>query len=194
MTLIRREEEIQNNVFQIPNKSRVTRRNSRRCTGHSLDLGVERNDVENKFTFLKENGKPQPTRWWNDSRNLDTQYSKVFLRWLVGILRRKNNKETIHFIHCGSFEHSALKSNKSLSKSGQYQRSSWKLVWKFGLKPHEKPPKAMNDKILKGVQSQEEDSLVKSTKEWRARNWKQISRMWTELRDTGNRSPIYKIL
>ena len=83
MILIRREEEIQNNVFQIPNKSRITRRNSRRGTGHSLDLGVERNGVETKFTFLKENGKPQPTRWWNDSRNLDTQYSKVFLRWLV---------------------------------------------------------------------------------------------------------------
>ena len=65
-------------------------------------------------------------------------------------------------LHCGSFEHSAFKSNKSLGKSAQYPRSSWKLVWKFGLKPHEKPPKAMNDKKLKGVQSQEENSLVKA--------------------------------
>ena len=34
-----REQKIQN-VSQIPNKSRITRRNSRRGTGHSLDLAI----------------------------------------------------------------------------------------------------------------------------------------------------------
>ena len=36
MTSIGRREEIQNNEFQIPNKSRITRRDSRKGTGHSL--------------------------------------------------------------------------------------------------------------------------------------------------------------
>ena len=61
MVLIGREEEIQKSVFQIPIKSRTTRRNSSRGTGHFLDLEAKRSGVENQITFLKENGKTQPT-------------------------------------------------------------------------------------------------------------------------------------
>ena len=64
MILIGREEEIQKNVFQVPNKSRTKRRNSRKGTGHSLDLEATRCGMEHQITLLKENGRRQPTWWW----------------------------------------------------------------------------------------------------------------------------------
>ena len=40
----------------------------------------------------------------------------------------EKEQQGAHTFHCGSFEHRALKSNGSLSKSVQYLRSSCKLV------------------------------------------------------------------
>ena len=51
-----KKKEIQHKVFQIPNKSRITRRDSRKDTGHSLDLEMKRNEMELTVTLLKENG------------------------------------------------------------------------------------------------------------------------------------------
>ena len=68
--------EIQNNVFQIPNKSRITREDSREDTGHSSALEAKRNGMELTVVHMKENGIPPPHRWWNDSKKpVIIQYS-----------------------------------------------------------------------------------------------------------------------
>ena len=157
MILIGREEEIQNSVFQIPNKSRTTRRNSRRSTGHSLDLEAKRSGMENQITILKGNDKTQPTWWWNTSRNLDIHYSKVFLR--RGFLRKKKQQGD-HAPPCGCFEHRAFvfHSANQLCIYGAVAR--W--CEDFGMKSDETPPKTSNDKILKEVRPEEMTSLVEA--------------------------------
>ena len=68
-------EEIQKNVFQIPYKSRITRRDSREDTGHSLALETNWNGVELSVIHLKEHGILLPHRWWNDSKKRVLQHS-----------------------------------------------------------------------------------------------------------------------
>ena len=53
-------------VFQIPNESRITRRDSREDIGHSSALETKRNGMELSVLNLKENEIPPPHRWWND--------------------------------------------------------------------------------------------------------------------------------
>ena len=59
---------IQNNVCQIPKKSRSMRRDSRKDTGHSSAFETKRSGTELSVVHLKENGIPQSHRWWNDSK------------------------------------------------------------------------------------------------------------------------------
>ena len=68
-------EEIQKNVFQVPNKSRITRRDSREDTGHSQARETKRNGTELSATHLMENEILSPHRWWNESKKPVTQYS-----------------------------------------------------------------------------------------------------------------------
>ena len=62
MIFIGREEETQNNAFQIPNKSRTTRRNSRRGIGHYLDLEAKR------IRYGKSKFPPEGN--WQDTANM----------------------------------------------------------------------------------------------------------------------------
>ena len=57
-----------------------------------LDLEAKRNGLENQITFLKENGKTEPT--FEGSGHPVFKGVSPLAR---GILRNKNNKETIHF-------------------------------------------------------------------------------------------------
>ena len=59
------------------NKSRMMRRDSREDTGHSSALEMKRNGMELSAIHLKENGIPQPLRWWNDSEKPASQCSRV---------------------------------------------------------------------------------------------------------------------
>ena len=79
-----------------------------------------------------------------------------------GILRKKNIKGD-HTHQCGFFEHRIYVSNSSLCKSAQYLRRSVTLVGVkiLGVTSDEKPPKTINDDILKEVQPKEVTSLVK---------------------------------
>ena len=56
LTSIGGREAIQHNVFRIPNKSRTMRRDSRKDTGHSLDLVMKRICMELTVILLQENG------------------------------------------------------------------------------------------------------------------------------------------
>ena len=71
--------EIQNNVFQIPKKSRCMLRSSR---GHWTFL-KKRNGMKVTNIRLKENGFPPPRKWWNDSKKQVTLSSRVPVLWVV---------------------------------------------------------------------------------------------------------------
>ena len=80
-----------------------------------------------------------------------------------GFLRRKNNKETIHFTAEASITELL---NQTIHSANQLSIYGAVASWceKFGLKPDEKPPKTLNDNMLKGVQPKEVTSLVKAPK------------------------------
>ena len=82
-TSVGQREEFQKDVFQILNKSRIARKDSREDTGHSSAHERKRNDTELSATHLKENGIPSPNRWWNASKKLVTQYSRASVLWVV---------------------------------------------------------------------------------------------------------------
>ena len=52
-TLIGQKEAMKSNAFQIPKKSRITRGDSRKDIGRSLDLEMKRNGMEIVFTNQK---------------------------------------------------------------------------------------------------------------------------------------------
>ena len=178
MTLNGQGEEMQINVFQIPSKSRTTRRGSRKGTGHSLDLGVNWNGIELKVGILLH------------------PVFKIISALARGILKRNNNRETIHFTADASntkLFFRTIHSANQLSIHGAV--ASW--CEEFGLKPDEtseKLTKTENDQILKEVRPQEVNVLVQTPRNDDHRNWKQIARMLSELRDTGKRNPIYENL
>ena len=68
---------IQRNVFRIPNESRITRRDSRKDTGHSSALETTRIGVELSVFRLREHEILPPHRWWNDSKKPVIQYSRA---------------------------------------------------------------------------------------------------------------------
>ena len=78
MTSDGQREKFQKNVSQIPNKSRSTQKYFRKDTGHSSALETKRSGMELSVRHLKENGIPQPHKWWNDSKKV-TQYSRASL-------------------------------------------------------------------------------------------------------------------
>ena len=161
MILIGREEEIQNNVFQVPNKSRTTRRNSRKGTGHSLDLEATRCGMENQITLLKENGRRQPTWWWEQFEESGHPVLISVPPLARGILRKKNNKETIHFSADASnteLLYRTIHSANQLSIYGAVAR--W--CEDFGMKTDEKPPKTLHDEMLREFQPKEVTSVVKA--------------------------------
>ena len=77
MTSNGQREELQNEVFQIRNKSRSTRRDSRQDTGHSSAPETKRSGAELSVTHLGENGVASSRIWWNDSKKRVTQYSRA---------------------------------------------------------------------------------------------------------------------
>ena len=195
MTMNGQRKEIQNNVFQIPNTSRITRRDSRKGTGRSLDLVVNWNCMELKVNFLKENGNPLLTRWWNDSRKLDIQYSRSLVPWLVEIWKEGWRRN--HTLHCGCFDHRALISNDSLSKSAQYVRSSCLLMWRVWSDALWNFRKAYEDRTWSSIERSETARSAffgsNSKARW-SRIWKQPARKHSELWDTRERNPIYESL
>ena len=100
MTLIGGGEEIQKNVFQVPNKSRITRRDSREDTGHSQARETKRDGTELSATHQMENRILSSLRWWNESKKPVTQYSwSQFSALICGILKKKKKggRCTVHF-------------------------------------------------------------------------------------------------
>ena len=89
MTLNGRGEEILNNVFQIRNNSRSTRKYSREDTEHSSALETKSRGTEISATHMKGHGTPSPHRLWDGSKQRVTQYVKSISALSGGILKRK---------------------------------------------------------------------------------------------------------
>ena len=70
-------QDVQNNVFQIPEKSRITRRDCREDIGHSSAPETKRNGMELTVVRLKENEILPTHRWWNDSKKPVIQNSRA---------------------------------------------------------------------------------------------------------------------
>ena len=129
MTSIGQGNEMQKDVLQIPNKSRISRRDSRDDIGHSSALETKRSGTELSATHLKEHGIPSLHGWWNDSKKPVTQCSRASVLWVVKfgterITEIPSTSMRIHRTH-----------NYYLARFTQqiawYLRNSLNLVWKF---------------------------------------------------------------
>ena len=87
--------EIQKSVFRIPNKSRITRRDSREDTGHFYAQVMKKNGTERTPTHLEEN-RCIATEWWDISKNWTPSF-KGISALNRGILTRRGGRCTIHF-------------------------------------------------------------------------------------------------
>ena len=93
------EEKNQKGVFQIPNKSRITRRDYRKGTGHSLDLVVKWNECEEnpsaRIEWSYESAWISITRSRKLMRNTNqnpTVYSQEATRWHSNFQEKKQMK------------------------------------------------------------------------------------------------------
>ena len=127
MTSIGRREEVQKDAFQILNKSRITRRDSREDTGHSLAPAMKRSGTELSARHLKDTRIPSAQRWWDVSKETGHPVSKSISALGRGILKRVGGRDTIHFNADSSNTELLSRTNHS-NKSAQYLRISLKLV------------------------------------------------------------------
>ena len=116
--------EIQNKLFQIPRKSRITRRDSREDTGHSLVLETKRNRKELTVVHLKENADSTATQMVDRFTETGYPVFKSTSTLNRGVLKRKKTRDTQNF----NTDVSNTELNDSLSKSALYLRSSPKSV------------------------------------------------------------------
>ena len=148
-------------VLRIPNKSRISQRGSREDTGHSKAQVMKKNGTERTPTNLKENGIPSLQK----SRNISTKTNIQRYQCSESWNSEKKRWQRYHTLRCGFIEHRALVSHDSLSKSGQYRRSSIKLAqWTPNQKELTvaKSVAKENEQLLKNVKPQEVNSLVRT--------------------------------
>ena len=153
--------------FQIPNKSRSTRKYAREDTEHSSALETKRNGMELSVTHLKEHGIPLRHRWWHDSQrnwSPSVQEYECFELW------NSEKKEKRHHTHpCGCFEHRTLISHDSLSSETTEQllasvKSSVKCRMRQS-RLRKRFVEKENEQLLKNVKTQEGHSFGTNSKE-----------------------------
>ena len=83
---------VNGNVFKIPKKSEIMRRDSCEDIGRSLDLEVKRSGVFHIYQSLKGHGSPWQPKCYNDSWRQDTQFFKVPVLWIVTSLKERKTK------------------------------------------------------------------------------------------------------
>ena len=185
-----------------------TRRgNSEQCISNSEHVkNYAKKFTQEHWTFFrlgsekKWYGKPNylPEGKWQDTGNMMVEQFEesghpVFrgVSPLARILRKKNNKETIHFNADAlntELLYRTIHSANQLSVYGAVAR--W--CEDFGMMSDETHPKTKKDKILKEVQPKEVISWVKAPRNAQPAAGNSLREVPTELRNTENRSPIYK--
>ena len=104
-------------------------------------------------------------------------------------------------LQCGFVEHRTLVSQNSLSKSAQYLRSSFKMVWRVRSMDSESERVVCGDfrgkrkwAATEKCEAARSEFLGANSKERESGIWKQIARMCSEIWNTGERNPIYESL
>ena len=165
------------NVFQTPNKSRLTRRDSREDTGLSSVLETKRSGAELSATPLKEmgfrrrknGGTIQRNRWPTVPEN------QCFQSW---------NSEKKKEISWTSMQNPQTQKSyfRTVHSANQLRVDFWKVPGKRKWAATEK---------CEAVRS---EFFGANSKEWYSSIWKQIARMSSEIWSIGERNPIYKSL
>ena len=170
MTSIGLRKGIQKIVFRSPNKSRITRQDSREDTGQSSAKKMEKNGTERTLVSLKENEIPSLLKWWDISKKLDTQYSRGFSAFNHGILRRKGGKCTVHFKAGSSNTELLFRTTppaNQISINGAVSRWCEELAQRI-LGQNElivgKSVAKENEQLLKKVNPQEVNSVVQTSR------------------------------
>ena len=83
--------------------------------------------LEHFFSHLKENEILQSLTWWNDSRNLIIQFSRVWELWVVEFW--KGRMARTPYTSMRMLRTRVLVPNHSFCESSQYSRSSCELLW-----------------------------------------------------------------
>ena len=136
------------------------------------------------------NTNGEATRWIGSS---SIQENQCFESWNS----EKEEYQRHRTLQRGCFQHSALISNDSLSKSAQYLRSSRLLVWRVCFEAWWNFRKAHEDRKFANTEWREtarSKFFGANSKERWARIWKWIARVHSELWDIGERNLIYKNL
>ena len=201
MTSIGRREEFQKDVFQIPNKSRITQRGSREDCGHSSVQATKRSGTELSATHLKgkwdsiahTDGGTHQRNW--SPRIQEHQCSESWNS-------EKKRWQRYHTLQCGFIENRALVSHNSLSKSGQSHTgavSGW--CEEFGQKrPTDRESTSVrfvakeNEQLLKSVKPQEVNSLVQTPRSDNRASGNRLRECFQRFENTGERHPIYESL
>ena len=129
--------EIQNNVFQIPNKSRITRRDSREDNEHSTALGDEKKWYGTLSKTPERKWDSTATKMMERFKETGHPIFKSICALSRGILKRKNNRDTIHFNADASNTELLVRTTLSANQLSIYGAvSSW--CEEFGQRPNER--------------------------------------------------------
>ena len=146
-------------------KSRDTRRNPRRDAGRSSVLETKTSGMELFLTHLKENGTLQPLKMLERFKDTGHPVFNSISALSRGILKKKNNRDTIHFSAHASNTELLFRIIHSVNQLSIYGAvSNW--CEQFGLIEEEKRQEKHNESVTRGVltsvKSQEVKHLVSS--------------------------------
>ena len=179
--------------MSISNSEHVTNYGKKFAKGHWTFFGP---GSEKKF-YGKSNHFPEGS--WHDTANMMVEQFEASGHPVFkgvsplarGILRKKNNEETIHF--------SADASNTALSDRTSHSAHQLNIYgavarWceDFGMTSDETPLRTIKWSDIERSSTKRIDFFGKRSKECAARTRKQCAWSSTQLRNTGNRCPIYK--
>ena len=163
MTSSGQRKEIQNNVFQIPNKSRITRRDSRKDNIPWTS--------KNEKKWWRTHNCTLEGKWCSTATQTVNRFEesghpvfKSISALSRGVLKRKNNRNTTHFTADApntELLYGTIHSAKQLSICGAVAY----CCEEFCLKPNEtsaRLTKTVNDQLLNEVKPQEITSLVQT--------------------------------
>ena len=163
------------------------------------EQNIEPDNFEDRITFMSMFNDID----WTMSRHSSHDGGTIRGIWTSSVQRccstgswnpEEEEHQGDHTHQCGCFEHRIFASNSSLCKSAQYLRRSRRMVWRFWCDFWWKASENYKWWYTECSSTKRSDFFGKSTKECSACSWKQSAWSSTELRNTGNRSPIYETL
>ena len=151
---------------QTERMSRITRSSSFQDTGRFLVQAQGRHGTE-VLTINRDSGISQKIRWYNNSKKQDTLFFTGISALNRGVLKRRQNKSTIHFNRESTNTELLFQTMHSATQLRIYGAAT---TWcsQFGLKAEEKGPNAvpMNSKVLIVVEPEEVEWFTANSSTW----------------------------